>query len=179
MLSPEQMAFRAAREARDGEVVFVGRGLAAKVRRYLSPGVRIVTDDAPDTPGVDVAFLSAKKVCCRGDLIASARSGSKTRCDWPSVPDCRAGRTVVLIPHTANGKANIVEHATEGDAGGENGFKHRRIITDLALIDITDTGLVLREVAPGVDARDVQSLTGTLLLVGPDLAEMELSEPLR
>jgi acyl CoA:acetate/3-ketoacid CoA transferase beta subunit len=177
MLSPEQMAFRAAREARDGEVVFLGKGLAAKVRRYLSPGVRIVAED-PAASRVDVAFLTAKKICCRGDLIASARSSARRYCDWSSVPGCEAGRTVVLIPHTANGKANIVEHRTERSSG-ENGLKCRRVITDLALIDITDTGLVLRELAPGVNAREVQSLTDALLLVGPDLAEMEFCEPLR
>jgi acyl CoA:acetate/3-ketoacid CoA transferase beta subunit len=208
-LSAEQMAFRAAREARDGEVVFIGGGLAAKVRRYLPSGVRIV-DKEPGARSVDVAFLSANKICARGDIISSTRSNSKTHCDWSTVPDCDAGRIVVLMPHTADGKSNIVEHRSQqssGEIGRElrrivcvdgvsDGLtpsdgssaavsernlspeRPRRIITDLALIDITDRGPVLRELAPGVNAREVQGVTGTLLLVGPDLSEMELCEPL-
>jgi acyl CoA:acetate/3-ketoacid CoA transferase beta subunit len=173
-LSAEQMAFRAAREAREGESVFLGSGLAAGVRRYLRPGVRIVEKESGPA-SVDVAFLSAKKICCRGDLIFSARSNTRTHCDWSTVPDCEANRIVVLIPHTANGKANIVEHRAKHGSGKVD-QRQRRIITDLALMDVTDKGLVLRELAPGVNAREVQNLTGTLLLVGADLTEMEVSE---
>jgi 3-oxoacid CoA-transferase subunit B len=40
-----------------------------------------------------------------------------------------------------------------------------RIITDLAVIDVTGEGLVLREVAPGLTVAEVQAATGTRLLV--------------
>ncbi len=49
-----------------------------------------------------------------------------------------------------------------------------RIITDLACIDVTDEGLVLREVAPGVSAREVQEKTEPTLKVAPDLATMKV-----
>jgi 3-oxoacid CoA-transferase subunit B len=39
-----------------------------------------------------------------------------------------------------------------------------RIITDLAVIDVTDAGLVLRELAPGVTLEEVQAATGVPLL---------------
>ena len=48
-----------------------------------------------------------------------------------------------------------------------------RIITDLAVIDVTPDGLVLREVAPGVSAREVQERTEPTLIVAPALREME------
>jgi 3-oxoacid CoA-transferase subunit B len=49
-----------------------------------------------------------------------------------------------------------------------------RIITDLATIDITPDGLLLREVAPGVSARDVQEKTEPTLKVQSDLATMSV-----
>jgi 3-oxoacid CoA-transferase subunit B len=40
-----------------------------------------------------------------------------------------------------------------------------RIITDLAVIDVTDAGLVLRELAPGVTLDEVQAATGVPLII--------------
>jgi 3-oxoacid CoA-transferase subunit B len=45
-----------------------------------------------------------------------------------------------------------------------------RIITDIAVIDITPDGLVLREVAPGWSAAEVQNLTGAPLATEGDIA---------
>ena len=47
-----------------------------------------------------------------------------------------------------------------------------RIITELATIDVTPEGLLLREVAPGVSAREVQEKTEPTLRVSPDLSTM-------
>ena len=43
------------------------------------------------------------------------------------------------------------------------------IVSDLAVIDIGPTGLVLREIAPGVTPADVQKLTEPRLHIAPDL----------
>ena len=47
-----------------------------------------------------------------------------------------------------------------------------RVITDLATLDVTADGLLLREVAPGVSAREVQDKTEPTLKVAPDLKTM-------
>jgi 3-oxoacid CoA-transferase subunit B len=48
-----------------------------------------------------------------------------------------------------------------------------KIVTDLALIEVTPEGLVLREVAPGVTPEYVQERTQPTLIVAPDCKEME------
>mgnify|MGYP003564881836 FL=1 len=175
-LDAEQMAFRAAREACEGEVAYLGGGLAARVRRYLPPSVGVVAEGRGGQR-VDVAFVSASKICCRGGLVSSTRTGAKPGCDCSSALDCAAARIVVVMPHTVEGEASIVEHRAEHTGEG-NGEPHRCIITELALMEVTEKGLVLRELAPGISAREVQHATGTLLLVGPELVEMVFPHPL-
>ena len=48
------------------------------------------------------------------------------------------------------------------------------IVTDLAVIEVTPRGLVLKEVAPGISAEDVQSVTEPQLIISPELKEMQL-----
>jgi 3-oxoacid CoA-transferase B subunit len=51
--------------------------------------------------------------------------------------------------------------------------KVNMIFTDLAVMEITPKGLLLKEVAPGLTAQDVQSVTEPKLIVSPDLKEIE------
>ena len=48
------------------------------------------------------------------------------------------------------------------------------IVTDIAVIEVTDKGLVLKEVEPGWTPEEVQSLTEPTLIVDPDCREIEL-----
>jgi 3-oxoacid CoA-transferase subunit B len=48
------------------------------------------------------------------------------------------------------------------------------VITDIAVMDVTPDGLVLKEVAPGWTAQEVQKLTEPKLIVSPNLKEMAL-----
>jgi len=48
------------------------------------------------------------------------------------------------------------------------------IVTDIAVIEVTPKGLLLKEVAPGWTAKEVQALTEPRLKIAPDLKEMEL-----
>jgi 3-oxoacid CoA-transferase B subunit len=48
------------------------------------------------------------------------------------------------------------------------------IVTDIAVIQVTVDGLVLKETAPGWSVEDVQAYTEPKMLVSPDLKEIEL-----
>ncbi len=85
----------------------------------------------------------------------------------------RAKRVVVIMDHAAkNGAPKILDECALPITG--RGVVHR-IITDLCVIDVTDEGLVLRELAPGVSAREVQERTQPTLKVYPDVAEIKVS----
>jgi acyl CoA:acetate/3-ketoacid CoA transferase beta subunit len=49
------------------------------------------------------------------------------------------------------------------------------VITDIAVIEVTEKGMVLKEVAPGWTAEEVQALTEPKLMIAPDLHEIELA----
>jgi acyl CoA:acetate/3-ketoacid CoA transferase beta subunit len=48
------------------------------------------------------------------------------------------------------------------------------IVTDLAVIEVTPKGLVLKETAPGWTAKEIQALTEPKLIMARDLKEIEL-----
>ncbi|MEU0922237.1 CoA-transferase [Streptomyces cyaneofuscatus] len=75
-----------------------------------------------------------------------------------------ARRVIVLTDHTAkDGTPKIVTECTLPLTG--KGCVHR-IITDLGVLDITDTGLVLVETAPGVTTEQVRAATDAPVRVG-------------
>jgi 3-oxoacid CoA-transferase subunit B len=81
-----------------------------------------------------------------------------------------AKRVVVIMEHAAkDGTPKILKKCSLPLTGKR--VVHR-IITDMATIDVTPEGLFLREVAPGLSAREVQERTEPTLKVPSDLGPM-------
>jgi 3-oxoacid CoA-transferase subunit B len=178
----ERIAHRISLELRDGFYVNLGIGMPTLVANYVPKGMEVILQSEngmlgvgpyplesevdPDLINAGKETVSALQVDEKGTLANWAIPGKMLK-GMGGAMDLVAGakRVFVTMEHaTRDNKPKILKKCSLPLTGVEV-VDH--IVTELAWIDVTHEGLVLRELASDATFEQVQSLTEPKLLLPP------------
>jgi 3-oxoacid CoA-transferase subunit B len=124
---------------------------------------------------IDVAVMGALQINDKGDYagwLTPSRGMSVGNIGGSMDLAAGAKKLFIAMEHvTKGGELKIVKKLTYP---ATTVGRVSMIFTDLAVMEITPQGLVLKEVIPGLTAENIQSVTEPKLIIAPDFKEMEL-----
>ena len=122
---------------------------------------------------IDIAVLGAFQVSEKGDLANWAIGTSRIGNVGGAMDLCYGvKRLMIYMEHTTKkGEPRIVKECTYPLTASS---VVNTIFTNLAVIEVTPQGLLLKEVAPGVTPEEVQAATDPKLIIAEDIKEIAL-----
>jgi len=186
------IAKRAAAYFRPGDVVNLGIGIPSLCGSYAVDGVLFQSENGgvpfvpvPGSSAFDVAMsfnvircgrlaatvLGGLQVSAQGDLANWATPGRAFGMGG-AMDLCNGARKVIVAMELVakDGSPKVVSRCTL-PLTAVKCVNH--IVTDRCVIDVTEEGLVLSEIRKGHTVEEIQAAVEPVLLVSPDLKEME------
>jgi len=123
---------------------------------------------------LDCCVLGGLQVSEKGDLANWVVPGKQVIGAVGGAMDLASGakKLIVLMTHnTREGESKIVKECSYPLTAKEC---VDIIVTDIAVIEVTERGLVLRELAPGWTPEEIQELTEPTLIMAPDMQDIQL-----
>jgi len=122
---------------------------------------------------VDLTILGAMEVSENGDIANWKIPGKMVKGMGGAMDMVASAKNIIVaMQHTSKDGQSKLLKACSLPITGLNCVK--KIVTDLAVIEVTDKGFKLLERAPGVTVEDIQKATEGTLIIEGDIPEIQL-----
>ena len=217
-LTKEQIAWRIARELKDGYYVNLGIGIPTLVVNYIPEGINVVFqsengllgmgpfplegEEDPDLINagkqtittiagsaffdsamsfgmiragkVDLTVLGAMEVSEDGDIANWKIPGKMVKGMGGAMDLVASAKNIIvaMVHSNPKGESKLLSKCTLPITGLKC---VKKIVSDLAVLDVTPDGFKLLERAPGVSVEEIKAKTAGKLIVDGNIPEMQLS----